>query len=60
MTTNCDSVWTASSALSLWQLGEIHRHAAGLVAREQLGHGAASRFILEIDVGELALCHRAR
>jgi hypothetical protein len=36
----------------LRQLGDVGGDAPSLVAGEQLGGGAASRLILEIDVGE--------
>jgi len=32
------------------QLGEVRRHAAGLVAGEQLGRRAPPGFVLEIEI----------
>jgi hypothetical protein len=36
----------------LRELSDVRRDPQGLVAGEQLGRGAASRLLLEIDVGE--------
>ncbi|MGC2632020.1 MAG: hypothetical protein WA265_19030, partial [Rhodomicrobium sp.] len=36
----------------LRQLGELRRHAAGLVPREQLGRRAPTGLVLEIEIAE--------
>jgi hypothetical protein len=42
----------SSLALQLRQLGDVGGDAPRLVLSEQLGRGASSRLLLEIDVGE--------
>jgi len=44
----------------LRQLGDVGGHPPGLVVGEQLGRRAASRLLLEIDVGEMRLGLPAR
>ena len=39
-------------AQQLWQLGEVHRRAAGLVLGEQLGRRAPAGLVVEIEIAE--------